>query len=250
MAEQADAPAQGGIVEPPGIGIADGIDDQQRQVDEQVEQQVRIEAAHGLHAAAHAFDFFAVEVFHGGNSVFVRETRIAFHHMAAVLAGAQRFAVVIVFEMGQEIGFDVLEFEIGFVQLVVALFAEPEQPVFVAFAFAHAFDHQADGACAATGRMGDPAGQQEHLTRFDRHIDGFAIHLDFHIDFAFELVEQFFGFVVVVVFAGIGPGDYHHDIIFPGRVEVFVGHGRLEQVAVFIDPLLQVERRSERHLVR
>ena len=62
--------------------------------------------------------------------------------MPAFLTGAQIFTGIEVLEVGQEIGFDVFEFEQGFVQFVVAGITEPHQPIVKAFAGANALDDQ------------------------------------------------------------------------------------------------------------
>ena len=62
------------------------------------------------------------------------------HHFTTFFACSEVFRIVILVEVIEEICFDVLEFEIGFMEFVVAVVAEPKQTVFESFAYANAFD--------------------------------------------------------------------------------------------------------------
>lgn len=115
--------------------------------------------------------------------------------------------------MCKEISFDVLEFEIGFMEFVVAVVAEPKQTVFESFAYANAFDDQPDGSCRSSWAMGYTRGEKEHVARAQVHIHTFSILLGFNGDFTFELIKQLFGFVVVIIFACVGSTHDHHNII-------------------------------------
>src|SRR3546814_9952460 len=56
---------------------------------------------------------------------------------------------------------------------------------------------------------------------------------------ALKLVEPLRAFIPVVVGAGVRPADDHHDEL--AVVDALVADRRLEQVAVFLDPGLQVQ---------
>ena len=70
----------------------------------------------------------------------VDKSGVGFHHVAARIAGAQIFAAIEFTEARQEVLLDVGEFEVGVVQLVVALVTEPHQTVFHGRALALAGD--------------------------------------------------------------------------------------------------------------
>jgi hypothetical protein len=53
----------------------------------------------------------------------------------------------------------------------------------------------------------------------------------------------------VIVFAAIGPAYDHDDEVFVVDVHLFIAHRRLEQVAVVVNPGLQVEWFGHRGMV-
>ena len=73
------------------------------------------------------------------------------------------------------------------------------------------------------------------------------VFLDVNGDVSLDLVEEFFGFVVVKILSVVGPTHNHDDVVFAFGIQVFVGHGRLEQVAIFVDPVVKVEGCSYGH---
>lgn len=75
-----------------------------------------------------------------------------------------------------------------------------------------------------------------------------AVFLDVNGDVAFNLVEELFGFVVVKILAVVRPTHNHDNVVFAFGIQVFVGHGRLEQVAIFVDPVIEVEGCSYGHI--
>ncbi len=76
---------------------------------------------------------------------------------------------------------------------------------------------------------------------------GLAVDLDFDRDISFELVEEFFRFVVMVIFSGIWAGHDHHDVVVALWRQIFVGHWWFEQVSILCQPLLKIERLWYRH---
>ena len=125
------------------------------------------------------------------------------------------------------------------VQLVVALLAEPQQAVELVRQ-APALDHQADRVGHALRRMRHARRQQEDLAGADRDVAHRAVLLDAQHHLAFELVEPLRAFVPVVVGALVRAADDHHDEV--AVVDHLVADRRLEQVAVLVDPGLQVDR--------
>ena len=63
-------------------------------------------------------------------------------------------------------------------------------------------------------------------------------------DVAFHLVEKLLAFVDVIVGARVRPAhDRHHELAI-ARPDLRVAHRRPEQVAVLVDPLLEIDRRQ------
>src|SRR5690606_22270397 len=168
-----------------------------------------------------------------------RRTRI---EVAAGLAGAQVVGAVEALEHAEEILLDVAQVEEFLVELVVAAFAEPHQPV-VLVRQPLALDHQADRTFRALWRMRHARRQQEGLAGADRDIAHAAVLLDAQHHLALELVEPLRTFLPVVVGARIRAADHHDDEV--AVVDALVAHRRPEQVAVLVDPLLEIQRRGD-----
>src|SRR5690606_27511873 len=66
-----------------------------------------------------------------------------------------------------------------------------------------------------------------------------AVLLDAQHHLALELVKPFRAFLPVVVGACVWAADHHHDEV--AVVDALVADRRLEQVAVVVDPLLEVD---------
>ena len=83
--------------------------------------------------------------------------------------------------------------------------------------------------------------QKEHVAGFYFDVHGPAIldNLDSHR--ALDLQKQLLALVHVVVFAGVGAAHYHHDKILVVLEDLLVAYRRLQQMAVLVDPGLQVE---------
>lgn len=123
----------------------------------------------------------------------------------------------------------------------MAIFTEPHQ--FVDFTFsAVAFDDQAYGSFWALWGVWDSGREEEHLAF--SNINGFwlAIGIDnFNLNIAFKLEEKFFSFFPMVVFSSVWSAYDHNDEVIVIDKELFVAHGRFEQVAIFFDPVVQVK---------
>jgi hypothetical protein len=159
-------------------------------------------------------------------------------------AGARRLRAVETLEHRREIALDIGQREIFLVQLVVAALAEPQQAIALVRQ-APAFDHQADGTGHALRRMRHARRQVEHLAGADRDVarDALVLHLEHHL--AFQLMEELRAFVVVVVGARVRSTDDHHDEV--AIDDALVAHRRLEQVAVLVDPALEVDGWCQGH---
>jgi len=68
-----------------------------------------------------------------------------------------------------------------------------------------------------------------------------AIYLSAHCDAALELKKEFIRLIVVVVFAGIRPSDYHDDVVLGIGAEILVAYWRDKFMSVFFEPALEVE---------
>ena len=88
--------------------------------------------------------------------------------------------------------------------------------------------------------------QQIHLAFADGHVGRPAILQRFQQHVPPHLVEEFLAGVVVKILARIGTADGHDDEVAVFEQQL-VAHRRLEQIAILIDPLLQVERHGGWH---
>lgn len=76
-------------------------------------------------------------------------------------------------------------------------------------------------------------------------IDDAVAFTDPHFDIALQLVEILFRIDEMKIISRVRAFDDHHEKI-AAIVEIAVAHGRLEQVAIFFDPLVQINRRLHR----
>jgi hypothetical protein len=160
--------------------------------------------------------------------------------VTAFFTGAQVSAAVEFFKNRLELIFNAAEPEVFFVEFVVAFFAEPEQAVFGVF-FALEFDDQTYGVGSSAWLMGGVAGKQKKFTFFNGNVYGFAVFLDADYDVSLNLLVKFFAFVEMIVFAGVGATDCHDD--HAGVFEDdFIAYRRFEEVTVFGDPFIYVNR--------
>ena len=181
------------------------------------------------------------------NRAFLDKAWIGFHRMPTGLA-TQAFGVGIkCFEMLKKIFLDIVQFKVGFVQWVIAGLAKPQEPIGKSSTSPHPLDHQAQGTFFAHRRMGGPCRAQKQITGSQAVFDALPVLLGFDRDVTLQLIKDFLGFVVVVVFAGIGSGYHHHDIVFALGTEVFVSNRRPKQMPVVGQPLGEVKRGNGSH---
>ena len=84
-------------------------------------------------------------------------------------------------------------------------------------------------------------GQQEYLAFPDGNIHGLSVLLGLEEDVACELVKKFLVRVVVIIVARVGAA-HHHDDEVGVPVDHGIAHRRLEQVAVLVDPVPEIDR--------
>src|SRR5207237_10590159 len=68
-----------------------------------------------------------------------------------------------------------------------------------------------------------------------------SVFVNFQGNIAFELVEKFLAFVVMIILARIRSADVHHDKIV-GVVGALISDRRFQQVAMFFDPFFEIKR--------
>ena len=119
-------------------------------------------------------------------------------------------------------------------------FAEPHESVKFAVATL-ALDDQSNRVGRALRRMRNPRGKQKHFALLDMDVFGLSIIDDLDSNVAFDLIKQLFTFVVVVILARVWtPNDHHNE--FRVLVDRSIANRRFQEIAVLVDPRLQVER--------
>jgi hypothetical protein len=161
---------------------------------------------------------------------------------AAVWADTQFFVAVKVLEKRRQVLNDAFQKNFGAINKMVALFAIPLEAVFLTISSWH-FNDQADCSVrVALRRMTHMSWQQKDFALFDRDFDG-RLSRGFHYankNVALKLVEEFFGWIIVIIDALIGPsydGDDHVAIVPNLRIS----DGRFQFVAVRVDPGLEIK---------
>src|SRR5712672_299685 len=83
---------------------------------------------------------------------------------------------------------------------------------------------------------------EKRFTFVHEMIDNAIAFTDPDFDIAFELKEKLLRINLMKIVSSVRPHDDHDKKIAP-IVDVAVAHGRLEEMAVLLDPLVEVERR-------
>jgi hypothetical protein len=144
--------------------------------------------------------------------------------------------------VGQKVLLDVVEGKIGLIEFVVAVVTKPQQSIIYVHIGSFAFHHQPYGAFVAYRGMGNLGRMQVHITGAQFHRPFLSIFLDVYLNIPFQLIEQFLGLIVVIVFSGIGPGDDHNNVV-PGLfIKISVAHRGFKGVSVFLEPFIEVKR--------
>ena len=105
----------------------------------------------------------------------------------------------------------------------------------------------ADGIGRAHRRVRHVRRDEESFAFADEMIDDFVAFADAHFDIALELVKIFFRIDEMKIVPRVWAFDDHDEKV-AAVVEVTVTDRRLEQLAVCLDPLVEVDRRQ--HLGR
>ena len=167
------------------------------------------------------------------------------HHGAALRAGPVLFGIVETVKNWWQLTDDIAHIQKLLIQLVIAVVTEPHEAVEF-FRQAFAFNDQADRVCKALRRMWNFRWQQQDFAFANRNIHALAILYRLQQHVAFKLVKKFRTFVVVKIFARVGATNNHDDeVVFVEHL--LVTNRRLQQVPVFVNPLLEVEGHQRPH---
>jgi len=83
--------------------------------------------------------------------------------------------------------------------------------------------------------------KQEDVAFFNWNVNGLAVFHYFENDVAFDLVVEFFAFVVVVIFARVGSAYDHYDEVVIAFIYLLVANGRFKQVTVVVNPFFKIK---------
>src|SRR5256714_8724444 len=161
---------------------------------------------------------------------------------AAFFAGA---ALIVVPEIKH--GLAEMIHDIGAIEIDVfhegpAVFAVKDD-VLVFAGWAAALDDDADGVRRANRSVRDVRRNEKRFTLADEMIDDFVALADPDFDVAFELVKVFLRIDEVEIVPRVRTFD-DHDKKVAAVVEITVADRRLKQVAVGLDPVVDVYRRQ------
>jgi hypothetical protein len=162
-------------------------------------------------------------------------------HRSALFAFAELFRGIEFLKQWRQVFHDALQSHFGSMEQRMTGGAIPFEGIELTFRSRHLDDH-ADRIRAALWRVSNVLWQQEDFSLANGHFDGRLAGLLYQSqhNVAFKLIKEFFGWIVVVVAALVGPAnDRHHEFaVFP---HLRIADWRLEFVAILIDPALQVE---------
>jgi len=161
----------------------------------------------------------------------------------AVAAGPLFFTSVESIEHGTELCFDVCEQEIFFIEKGVAFLAIPEQAVFFSFQ-PFTLNYKSDSIFEPLRGMRYARRKQENLTLANIDVSWLALFEDLKGHVTFDLVEKLGTFLVVIIRPAVWSAHDHADKVafFPNNA---VTHGRLQLMAVLLDPFLEINRRKD-----
>src|ERR1700723_3291215 len=125
----------------------------------------------------------------------------------------------------------------------MTLLAIPFKPIPCALRAWHLHYHSDAALLQLLGRMPHVLGQQKDLALSDRNLErrlAGSLH-DAKKNVALQLVEKFFGWIVVIIAPLVGTSDHghHHLAIFP---HLRISHRRFELFFVFFNPSLKIDR--------
>src|SRR5882762_1615271 len=160
---------------------------------------------------------------------------------AALAAGRVRRVAPVVLEHRRELLDDVGEMERFPIQLAAAAVADPEEGVLLPRQPAP-LDHQPHRVGRALRGVGRVGRKQEDLSFPDGNVHALSGLQRAQHDVAFHLVEELLALVEVVVGARVRSAHHRDHEVAVSFPDLRVSHRRLEQVAVLVDPLAEVER--------
>ena len=102
-------------------------------------------------------------------------------------------------------------------------------------------DH-ADRLRRPDGRVWNIGRNEKSFTFAHQMIDNLVAFTDAHLNVPLQLVEILFRIDEVKIIPRVRPFDHHHEEIAT-VVEIAIAHRRLKFLAVFFDPILQINRR-------
>src|SRR5688572_19252547 len=90
--------------------------------------------------------------------------------------------------------------------------------------------------------------KQKYFTFFDGYIYCFSVFLDAYYNITFQLIKEFFPFIKMIIFPGIGSTNNHYNelSILPYG---FVSYRRFKQITVIINPFLKVKGPLDFHML-
>ena len=161
---------------------------------------------------------------------------------ATVFALAQILVAVELLKQRRQVAHNALQFYFRAMQQLMTVLAIPFESIQRALGARH-LHHHADAARLPLRRMPHVLRQQKDLALFDRNLErrlARSLH-DAKKNVALQLVEKFFGRIVVIIAPLVGTSDHghHHLAVLP---HLRISHGRFEFFFVLFDPGLKVER--------
>src|SRR3954469_264348 len=175
-----------------------------------------------------------------GGRMWVWTSRLRMRSTTLVASGVCGVAPVAL-EHGLKLPDDVGEVERLPVQLGPAAVADPEEGILF-LRQAPALDHQAHRVGGPLRRVRRVGREQEDLALADGDVHRLLSLQHAQVDVALHLVEELLALVDVVVGALVGAPHHRHHKVAVAFPDLRVAHRRLEQVAVLVDPLAEIER--------
>jgi hypothetical protein len=108
-----------------------------------------------------------------------------------------------------------------------------------------ALDHYADGIWWPLGRMRHVGRDEEGFAFVDNVIYDLVALPNAYLDVAFELIEILLRIYKMKIVARVWTSDDHDEEI-ASVIKIAIAHRRLEEVPIFFNPTVQINRRSNR----
>jgi len=161
---------------------------------------------------------------------------------AAIFAGAPGIVLPEVEHGLAEVFNDVAAVKIDVFDERPALLAVKDD-VLVFAGWSPALHHNADSVGWTDGRVRHIWRDEEGFTFADEMIDDPVAFADAHLNVALELIEVLLGINEMKIVPGVWAFDDHDEKV-AAIIEIAIADGRLKQVAVCFDPLVDVDRRQ------